>query len=32
MHGVGGLVFVVHHDPDGFVAAEVVDVPFGVEG
>lgn len=30
MHGMGGLVLVVHDDADGLVGADVVDVPFRV--
>ena len=30
VHGVGGLIFVVHDDADCFVGAEVVHVPFGI--
>jgi len=32
VHGVSGLVFIVHDDADGFVGAEVVDIPLGIIG
>lgn len=30
VHRMGRLVFIVHHDADGFICTEVVDVPFGI--
>lgn len=30
MHGMSGLILVVHDDADRLVAANVVDVPFPV--